>query len=130
MTVSKSIVLLSICALVGGCLPSISTSFSIVERADPLSDVPALEKLCKDLGLKREDAVGPPQPAKGTFVCTSQPGRGYFIVFTPAPDKREVEVYFAEVAHDFSAEARSAYSSLVRKLQEQYGDSAGRAPAI
>jgi hypothetical protein len=126
-TYHASIVFLLVCASLSGCIPAISTSFSIIQRSDPLSDVPTLEQLCRELGLMRLDAAGPPQPPKGTFVCDS--GR-YFIVFTPVPEKGEINVYFAERKHEFSPEAKDVYANLVRGLQKQFGEAAGSAPTI
>ena len=74
------------------------------------------------------DAVGPPQPPKGKFVCESR--RGYFLVFTPETDKRQIEVYFAEAAESFSPDAKAAYSEFVRRLKGQFGDAAAVAPTI
>lgn len=124
------VVAIVVCAALSGCLPATSTKFSIVRRSDPLSDVPALEQLCHELGLIRQDAVGPPQPPKGTFVCKSAPTRGYFIVFTPEQEKKQVDVYFAEIARDFSPEAKAVYSNLVRGLQKRFGEAVNNAPTI
>src|SRR5437016_5779743 len=79
--VRAQVAFLLVLAGLSGCIPATSVTFFITQRPDPLSDVTALEQLCRDLGLARRDAVGPPQPPKGKFVCESR--RGYFLVFTP-----------------------------------------------
>ena len=128
--VRAQVAFLLVLAGLSGCIPATSVTFFITQRTDPLSDVTALEQLCRDLGLTRMDAVGPPQPPKGQFVCESRPRRGYFIVFTPETDKRQIEVYFAEAAESFSPDTKAAYSEFVRRLKGQFGDAAAVAPTI
>src|SRR4030095_793106 len=96
--------------------------FPIAQRLDPLGALPVLEHLCRTLGLVRMEAVGPPKPPKGTFVCDSAPTHGYFIVFTPKASEKKIDVYFAERAHSFSIEAKAAYANLYRGLKGHFGE--------
>ena len=124
------LILLFTTVAVNGCIPTTSKSFSIAPRPDPLSDVQALEQLCRDLGLTRVTPIGPPEPPKGAVGCDSAPYRGYFIVFSPEIENKKIDVYFAERAHAFSDDAKAAYSNLVRGLKKQFGDAAINAPTI